>query len=277
MTQVGVLAVLVVYMVACLTTTLIGDDETLDVAGALLAAEYFGTVERSMLTLLQIMTTDGWCSECARAFMETNNITTIIVIVVWVIASALILMNLLAAIFVDKLMQLTDEEKVKKQETQEKKKRELMEKLKEIFLEFDEDGNGVLTEAELKEAMKAFDINADGVLEANEITMKFQQAGLKKEDVNDLISYLSSMGNDGVGDDVEIDYESFINGIFSIYDPCTRKDALEILSTVKNIHRSVIDVHRGGEDGNARPTDGSSEWAKSVDSRVDQLQRQVRP
>ncbi len=52
------------------------------------------------------MTTDGWCSEVARAFMETNNITTIIVIVVWVIASALILMNLLAAIFVDKLMQV---------------------------------------------------------------------------------------------------------------------------------------------------------------------------
>ena len=55
------------------------------------------------------MTTDGWCSELARTFVDESPATTVL-IVIFMIFSALILMNLLAAIYVDKLMQLTDEE-----------------------------------------------------------------------------------------------------------------------------------------------------------------------
>ena len=85
-----------------------------------------------MLTLLQIMTTDGWCTAVARKFLDASPLTTVIV-VLFMVFSALILMNLLAAIYVDKLMQLTGEENARHNEALEKKKRSLMEKLQGIL------------------------------------------------------------------------------------------------------------------------------------------------
>ena len=50
-------------------------------------------------------------------------------------------MNLLAAIYVDKLMKLTNEEAHRKQVALNSKKQEMAEKLHSIFLAFDKDGH----------------------------------------------------------------------------------------------------------------------------------------
>ena len=89
----------------------------------------------------------------------------------------------------------------------------------------------------------------NSIMEPSEIMLKFADAGLKQEDLADLIAYLASIHNGlspvnithtcsarmiahtialagSLDKESEIDYESFINGIFSMYDPCTRKDAV---------------------------------------------------
>jgi voltage-gated sodium channel len=157
---VGVLAVLLLYMVGCLFTTAIGHDAHLAEVMPAEQFAYFGSVQRSMLSLLQIMTTDGWCSEIARTFVDKSPATAVL-IVIFMIFSALILMNLLAAIYVDKLMQLTDEENKQVQLAQATKKAELQEKLKEVFLNFDDDGNGVLTQDEIVKVLKMFQLSGE--------------------------------------------------------------------------------------------------------------------
>ena len=86
------------------------------------------------------MTTDGWASALAREY-EDESPLLVVMIVCFMIFSALILMNLLAAIYVDKLMQITDEDKRRKKEAEEVKKRELMEKLSSKGSGSCDDGN----------------------------------------------------------------------------------------------------------------------------------------
>jgi len=230
---VGVLATLLLYMAACILTTSVGGDEYLNTELPTATYEYFGTVQRSMLTLLQIMTTDSWCSTILRTFINVSPMLSAL-IVIFMIFSALILMNLLAAIYVDKLMQLTNEEKTKAQELIETKKGALMDKMKHIFLDFDGDGNGVLTIEEVQQGVTALDMNADGSVDASELAVTFAEAGLQQADIDDLMSYLATLSSSALEGDKEINYETFIEGIFSMHNPSTRKDTLEILSEVKN-------------------------------------------
>lgn len=229
---VGILTVLLLYMVGCLMTTAIGQDPDLQQSLPRESHMYFGTVQRSMLTLLQIMTLDGWSSEVSRSFFqpEGNQSPMVAVgIIIFMIFSALILMNLLAAIYVDKLLQLTNEDNNKLLKKRDKERRELMERLKAVFLQFDNDGNGVLTENELKAGLREIDVNGDGQIDESELQMKFREAGLSQRDLHDLMHYLGMLSKDQAryhGGELEIDYESFLNGIFSMNNPSTRKDTV---------------------------------------------------
>jgi len=109
-----------------------------------------------------------------------------------------------------------------------------MEKMKHIFLNFDEDQNGVLTIEEVNSALSSIDKNGDGIVDAGELAETFHAAGLEQQDLKDLLSYFAVFNQSKMNDKQEIDYSTFINGLFSMYNPSTRKDTLEILSEVKN-------------------------------------------
>jgi len=146
-----------------------------------------------MLTLLQIMTLDDW-TDIARTYMFANLFATFLVIT-FMILSALILMNLLSAIFVDKLMQLTDENRVRENEKIEAKKQEFATKLRSVFSTFDDNGDGMLTEAELSEGLSKMDTNSNGTVEPSELAKQFENSGLGQKDLDDLIKYISSINS----------------------------------------------------------------------------------
>ena len=103
-----------------------------------------------------------------------------------------------------------------------------------IFLDFDADGNGVLTIEEVQEGVTALHMKADGSVDASELAVTFAEAGLQQADIDDLMSYLATLSSSALEGDKEVNYETFIEGIFSMHNPSTRKDTLEILSEVKN-------------------------------------------
>lgn len=104
-------------------------------------------------------------------------------------------MNLLSAIFVDKLMQLTDENRVRENEKIEAKKQEFATKLRSVFSTFDDNGDGMLTEAELSEGLSKMDTNSNGTVEPSELAKQFENSGLGQKDLDDLIKYISSINS----------------------------------------------------------------------------------
>lgn len=139
---VGVLALILLYMGACVCKTIFGEDPILKDKLPKETNQFWGSVPRSMMTLLQIMTGDGWISEVCRTFMEENPAITVMIIIFFVV-TGLGLMNLLAAIYVDKLMQLTGETQAEQERELEAKQREMAARMSIVFGKFDEDGSGV--------------------------------------------------------------------------------------------------------------------------------------
>jgi len=59
--------------------------------------------------------------------------------------------------------------------------------LKEVFMAFDEDGSGTLSEDELKKAVSSFDKDGNGRIDAGEVEEAMSKAGLTQRDLDELI------------------------------------------------------------------------------------------
>ena len=94
-------------MFGCMTTIAIGNDPDLQksVATETSMYMYFSTVQRSILTLIQIMTMDNW-SDITRAYWVESPLSSVF-LVFYMVCSAIILMNMVSAVFVDNLVPLT--------------------------------------------------------------------------------------------------------------------------------------------------------------------------
>ena len=101
------LAFMIIYMMGVICTTAMGPGTSIAADFPKETGLYFRNVQGSMLTLLQIMTLDSW-AQIPRKYGEMWPITSCCLII-YMLGSALILMNLLTAIFVDRLVHLTDE------------------------------------------------------------------------------------------------------------------------------------------------------------------------
>jgi hypothetical protein len=92
-------------MFGCMTTIAIGNNPDLQKSVATETSMYFSTVQRSILTLIQIMTMDNW-SDITRAYWVESPLSSVF-LVFYMVCSAIILMNMVSAVFVDNLVPLT--------------------------------------------------------------------------------------------------------------------------------------------------------------------------
>jgi len=265
---VAVFSVLLIYMFGCICTTFIGLDPNVQLKLPTESAQYFGNVQRSMLSLIQIMTLDSWASQITRPFMEVFPATAFF-FVFFMILSALGLMNLLAAIYVDKLMKLTNEEAHRKQVALNSKKQEMAEKLHSIFLAFDKDGNGILTDEELLAGLNELahasdnpDVDEEELAVLNALFPASNN--MNARDMQELIEYLKKIKG-GAGDS-GIHYVDFIEGMFQLYEPCTQKDALKIMAELSmKVTNAVV--------GSGKDTPVG--LAASQDVRIEQLETRM--
>jgi len=237
-TWVAVLGILLLYMFGCLATSLFGNNTDMQQELPEETQHYWGSVERSMLTLLQIMTLDSWCSSVTRTFLDKFPYTCILTVVFMTIGG-LGLMNLLAAVYVDKLIQITSQKQAKEEYQKMLEKQNMAQKLGSLFAKFDDDANGVLTENELLTGMKALDTNGNGAVDNQELAENFAAAGLSIEDAQQVIAFLMNEADIEEDAETEVDYRTFVDCIFSLHNTCERKDALEILSCVKNVQAQL--------------------------------------
>lgn len=144
---VAVILFLLVFTFAVWTTSLIGQNEDfVDYqrrTNGFEHEEYFGTIGRSMFTLLQIVTLDSWCSSIARYVADRHWYLSIFFIM-FIIMTTFSLLNIIVSLIVEQTLTETRRAESRASVRAEKTRRNELEKLREIFMLADADYSGVL-------------------------------------------------------------------------------------------------------------------------------------
>jgi voltage-gated sodium channel len=98
------LGALCTYFFSILTTQLFGQCDASQAVNHAKLVEWFGTVPRSMFSLFQIMTLEGWSMGFVRVVMQ-DFVYAGVLFAVWIVLMSIGVLNLLAAIFVNSYME----------------------------------------------------------------------------------------------------------------------------------------------------------------------------
>jgi len=101
------LLLIFVYMFAVMATDVFWHNDAAMRAQQPAVYLWFGTVPRSMATLVQIMTYDNW-ADIARA-MEDRTVFVWFFFLAWIALAAVGLLNLLTAVFIEALVEVSGE------------------------------------------------------------------------------------------------------------------------------------------------------------------------
>lgn len=149
------LLVLVLYVTAIFTTKLMGKNPHVQGDDGE-AAMYFGTMLKSMFTLFQIVTLEGW-NEVARHMMADDAVgfSVSIFFVLFLMFTNLALLNLITGVIFDNVLRLSKQVEIDHMEAMEKERLESILRLEKVFEEADFDNNGIITLDEFRDNVRS--------------------------------------------------------------------------------------------------------------------------
>eukprot|EP00927_Polykrikos_kofoidii_P055731 TRINITY_DN49947_c0_g1_i1.p1 TRINITY_DN49947_c0_g1~~TRINITY_DN49947_c0_g1_i1.p1 ORF type:complete len:473 (-),score=106.44 TRINITY_DN49947_c0_g1_i1:157-1575(-) len=139
MLWVGTLLLLIVYCVAIALTTFVGQSDFAKDRWRY-AELYFGSVYRSMWTVLQLMTFDAWASDIARPLAEVSPLGTAVLFLTIVICSFGVL-NVIVAVMVERTLTIARENKDRTAQVLAKSEQELLKSIEKAFSNTELDEN----------------------------------------------------------------------------------------------------------------------------------------
>lgn len=172
--------------------------------------EWFGTVGRSMITLLQCMTRDSWSSDIARRTID-NQWHMAFFWLCFMLITTYGLCNCVVSVIVEQTLSAakSNENRVKTRE--DRQRRAELEGLREIFMLADVNGDGDL---DLKEFMNA--------VSNPEILWRLRQLDLPIDDATRLFQVIDGPGNR------TLTMTEFIEGCTKLKGPARSRDLLAI-------------------------------------------------
>jgi voltage-gated sodium channel len=229
--------ILLMYMFGITTTRLFGhkwgdeDDEIFD---------YFGSVPRSMFTLFQCMTTEGW-ADIARLTMLYEPWAGFF-FVFFLSLTTFAMNNVIVAVIVENAVStaLKDAEDLEKQAEQERVK--ACEHILQIFTEADTDGNCELSSSEFQAALKKPSVKS--WLAAVGIDVR------QAETLFDILDY------DGSG---VLDFNEFVEGVMKARGTASAQDILAVHCDVWRSEFKVLSRVNSLQEEVARLRDESRE------------------
>lgn len=223
-TWVAVLTVIMLYIFGVIATLSFGRSEAL--AKAVPESQvYFGSVARSMFTMLQIMTME-WV-EPTRAIGEYYQ-TAWPFFIAFLFFAGIGVLNLFTAIYVDRLQQLTKKQEQDAATEKVKRRNELEMELSEMFEIIDQDSSGTLDQDELKNALHLIDADGDGCIDNADLKNKLAEFGMTLETIEVALYKFGNKFKSRVHQNGEIEYKEFLRSVFTMNDPATRQDATEV-------------------------------------------------
>lgn len=210
-----ILTTVFIYISAVLLTKQIGHNVEVygnyrKLSGGWDHEELFGTVGRSMYTLLQAMTLDSWASKIARHTIANQWYMTAFW-VVFLLISTFGIMNIVVSVIVELMLAASANNEKRLRVREDKARRQELEGIREIFMLSDDDGSGQL---DLNEFLKA--------VQKPEVQFRMRQLDLPLADAAKLFAVIDEDGSRS------LTFNEFIQGCMKLKGPAQSKELLAI-------------------------------------------------
>eukprot|EP00931_Biecheleriopsis_adriatica_P115778 TRINITY_DN91530_c0_g1_i1.p1 TRINITY_DN91530_c0_g1~~TRINITY_DN91530_c0_g1_i1.p1 ORF type:complete len:533 (-),score=139.92 TRINITY_DN91530_c0_g1_i1:280-1878(-) len=211
-----VLLVVVLYIGAVILTQQIGQNVEVygnyrKLSGGWDHEELFGTVGRSMFTLMQVMTLDSWLSKVVR-HVAVNQWYMIAFFCVFLLITTFGIMNILVSVIVEQTLAASLQNKQRLRVREEKAQRAELDSIKEIFLISDTDGSNSLDKDEFLAAVKN-----------PEVQWRMKMLELPVAETVKLFGVLDGDGSQSLS------YNDFIQGCAKLKGHAMSKDMLAVM------------------------------------------------
>lgn len=193
--------------------------------------ELFGSVGKSMYTLLQCLTRDGWTSQIGR-YVMIHQWYMCFFFMAFGMVSTYGLLNLVVSVIVEQTLTAARSNESRMRAKEETAKKKELEGLKEIFELADEDGSG---ELDVNEFLAA--------LEDEEILWKMRSLDLPIDDAARLFSVIDGEGTRA------LTMEEFIDGCTKLKGPARSRDLLAITSQADTLAKKMDTLAEELQDG----------------------------
>lgn len=184
--------------------------------------DYFGTLMRSMFTLFQVTTTEGW-PDIARLCMDRQP-WTVVLFLAYLYITTFAVMNVVVAVIVENTVDQAGAQRQKFQVKQQEIMVESCVKIYEVFRKADDDCDGVITSEEFKQQ-----------IEDAEVRQGLQQLGIDMRQAENLFGILDYDESGG------LDAEEFVGGMMKAVGLARAKDVLAVEFDLRRSTRSLHD------------------------------------
>jgi len=183
----------------------------------------FGTIPRSMITLIAFYTYDSSMA-VQRVIGEVYPWAWIFFLVFMVVVSIGV-MELMTSLFIDSLMEEKKRVESKQADEKDRRRKEVQALIKGLFEAFDEDKSETLDKNELQDCLAVFDDpDTKALLDYVQIDANMMRAAIKVADI------------DG---DEEVSADEFSAALESIHEPPKKSDIREVHQRVGHLQRDV--------------------------------------
>lgn len=220
--------VIFLYVAAVFTTASIGRSDVYadfkKMTNGWDADELFGSVGKSMYTLMQCTTRDSWSSSIAR-FVVVRQWYMAFFFIFFIMLSTYGLLNLVVSVIVEQTLNAARSNENRMRAREERERKGELDTLKEIFIMADEDGSGELDIAEFMNCIKDDDI-----------LVRFRQLDLPIDDAARLFTVIDG---DGAR---PLNITEFIDGCQKLKGAARSRDLLAITAQADTLSKKMDDL-----------------------------------
>jgi voltage-gated sodium channel len=207
---VGALLIMIVYCVAVVVTSVIGHSDYAK-EHWLDSPKYFGTIYRSMWSILQIITLDSWATDIVRPMSEVAPAMTWVMLFV-ITDCTFGILNVIVAVMVERTLAIAKENRDIIGGVLEKTEKELLKSMAEDFFALDEDGSGELDFEEFQKLIRT-----------PTFSFKLRLLGVFEDEAESLFELMDADSSGTVSP------EEFIAGLQKLKGPAKGQDLVQLI------------------------------------------------
>eukprot|EP00747_Dinoflagellata_sp_TGD_P125198 gnl/TRDRNA2_/TRDRNA2_174121_c1_seq9.p1 gnl/TRDRNA2_/TRDRNA2_174121_c1~~gnl/TRDRNA2_/TRDRNA2_174121_c1_seq9.p1 ORF type:complete len:347 (+),score=30.31 gnl/TRDRNA2_/TRDRNA2_174121_c1_seq9:107-1042(+) len=209
------------------------NDDSVDVDDRIAVFQYFGTFERTIVTMFEIAMAN-WVPSC-RLLMKNLSTWFGIFYIVYRCMICFCIVRVVAAVFVTETKRIADADLELTARKRHMAKKEFLGHLSELFVELDHNGDGMLTRSEF-----------DCLMEDETLAFFFNELDIPTKDLQGLFDML----DDGDGN---IYLKEFFAGVQRVRGPARSIDIVTVLMSVRDISKQMESVMQGVAHLEGRP------------------------